>query len=98
MSIGWKTERFLGIGCIGISAIWLTKMTDYAKYREYQLKYRREMFRNAEKDTDCICPGCGFGHSVVMYWTGKGTPKIFCPDCVEGVVKFEADEEGRARV
>jgi hypothetical protein len=29
----------------------------------------------------CRCPKCGSIHRMKMLWTGRGTPKKFCPPC-----------------
>ena len=34
-----------------------------------------------EKKTECICPKCGTHHRVKLLWTGRGTPRKFCPVC-----------------
>ncbi len=34
-----------------------------------------------EKSTECICPKCGTRHRVKLLWTGRGTPRKFCPIC-----------------
>ena len=34
-----------------------------------------------EKSTECICPKCGARHRVKLLWTGRGTPRKFCPIC-----------------
>ena len=30
---------------------------------------------------ECICPKCGARHTMNFYWTGRGTPRKFCPRC-----------------
>jgi hypothetical protein len=32
----------------------------------------------------CICPKCEKMHECFMYWTGRGTPKIFCKNGASG--------------
>ncbi len=34
-----------------------------------------------EKSTVCICPKCGTQHRIKLLWTGRGTPRKFCPIC-----------------
>ena len=29
----------------------------------------------------CKCPRCGTYHDAAMHWTGRGTPRLFCPTC-----------------
>ena len=29
----------------------------------------------------CKCPLCGSYHDTVLQWTGRGTPRLFCPTC-----------------
>jgi uncharacterized OB-fold protein len=31
----------------------------------------------------CKCPRCGRTHKSNLFWTGRGTPRIFCLDCKE---------------
>jgi hypothetical protein len=30
---------------------------------------------------ECICPKCGVRHFLNFPWTGRGTPRKFCPAC-----------------
>jgi rubredoxin len=30
---------------------------------------------------ECICPSCGKTHAMKLYWTGRGVPRKFCPQC-----------------
>ncbi len=29
----------------------------------------------------CICPKCGVSYKCRMFWTGRGTPRVFCNKC-----------------
>jgi hypothetical protein len=31
--------------------------------------------------TPCICPRCCREHVKMLFWTGRGTPRAYCPDC-----------------
>lgn len=31
--------------------------------------------------TQCICPRCSKTHNRMLYWTGRGTPRMYCADC-----------------
>jgi len=31
----------------------------------------------------CICPRCRTKHVVYMFWTGRGTPRVYCPMCYQ---------------
>lgn len=33
------------------------------------------------RSIDCICPKCGSIHRLKLLWTGRGTPRKFCPIC-----------------
>ena len=37
-----------------------------------------------KKTIKCICPRCGKVHKRRIFWTGKGTPRFYCPNCKEG--------------
>jgi hypothetical protein len=39
---------------------------------------------------ECICPKCGIGHKMKLLWSGRGTPKKFCPPCKSFVSTLEA--------
>jgi len=30
---------------------------------------------------ECLCPGCGLKHELPLFWTGRGTPRKYCPSC-----------------
>lgn len=38
---------------------------------------------------ECICPKCGIGHKMKLLWSGRGTPKKFCPSCKSFVSTIE---------
>ena len=31
--------------------------------------------------TQCVCPRCGKPHNRMLYWTGRGIPRKYCPSC-----------------
>jgi hypothetical protein len=33
--------------------------------------------------TQCLCPKCGKEHKLKIFWTGRGTPRIYCHRCRE---------------
>lgn len=33
--------------------------------------------------TRCICPKCGKEHKLKIFWTGRGTPRLYCHRCRE---------------
>lgn len=37
------------------------------------------------KKTACDCPMCDKTHTVIMEWTGRGTPKIHCRQCKDRI-------------
>ena len=38
---------------------------------------------------ECICPKCGIGHKMKLLWSGRGTPKKYCPPCKSFVSTIE---------
>lgn len=36
----------------------------------------------------CICPKCRMKYNRLIFWTGNGTPRIFCDDCRENLRPF----------
>ena len=38
----------------------------------------REMYG---RKTTSVCPKCGKTHKLKMFWTGRGTPRCYCPVC-----------------
>lgn len=45
--------------------------------------------RTLEQMTECYCPCCEKTHSVKIYWSGKGTPRIMCKACKDGSHNFD---------
>lgn len=43
-----------------------------------------------EKPMKAVCPRCHKEHYIVMYWTGNGHPKKFCPVCRLRVDQYES--------
>lgn len=31
--------------------------------------------------TRCVCPRCSTQHTKMMFWTGNGHPRVYCPEC-----------------
>jgi len=44
-------------------------------------RYLTRYPKSLERMTLCKCPKCGRLHKAKLYWTGNGTPRIFCHDC-----------------
>jgi hypothetical protein len=42
-------------------------------------------FLDNDYPVDCKCPKCGKIHRVTMFWTGRGVPRKYCPQCKGGV-------------
>jgi hypothetical protein len=34
-----------------------------------------------EQSTECWCPGCDTAYARKMFWSGNGTPRVFCNTC-----------------
>lgn len=37
----------------------------------------------------CLCPRCGKTYTRFIFWTGKGTPRIFCDTCYTKISDVE---------
>jgi hypothetical protein len=44
--------------------------------------------------TECICPRCGKRHHKLIFWTGRGIPRIYCEDCnkLHSITTISLDE------
>jgi hypothetical protein len=42
-------------------------------------------YLDGEYPVDCKCPMCGKTHRVNLFWTGRGVPRKYCPQCKGGV-------------
>jgi len=40
-------------------------------------------YESREVMTECLCPLCECKHSVLLFWTGRGVPRIYCRNCRE---------------
>jgi uncharacterized Zn finger protein len=38
----------------------------------------RSVKKETEESVVCKCPMCGHLHKHVMYWTGRGMPRVYC--------------------
>lgn len=38
-------------------------------------------YLDGDYPVDCKCPKCGRAHRVTMFWTGRGVPRKYCPQC-----------------
>ena len=43
------------------------------------------------KSIECICPKCMKVHKRRIFWTGRGTPRIFCNKC-KSIVEVYSDD------
>ena len=34
------------------------------------------------KETKCLCPLCEIKYTRFIYWTGRGIPRMHCPECL----------------
>jgi hypothetical protein len=50
------------------------------KFRENPELYRRK--RPKMELTEAICPRCGKKHKTKRNWSGTGTPRFYCPNCL----------------
>ncbi len=41
-------------------------------------------YMDGDYPIDCKCPKCGKTHRVTMFWTGRGVPRKYCPQCKGG--------------
>jgi len=44
-------------------------------------RYLTRYKNTTEIMTKCICPKCRRTHKTKLFWTGNGTPRIFCHNC-----------------
>ncbi len=42
---------------------------------------RRDFIPSLKLVIVCKCPRCEIEHEMPLRWTGRGTPRIFCPNC-----------------
>ena len=43
-------------------------------------QYKRER-KNPADFIEAICPNCKRKHVVYIFWTGRGIPRVYCPEC-----------------
>jgi len=58
--------------------------SDECRKEAYNLKraeYRKKTNASMIRSLECICPKCGNRHKKVLFWTGNGTPRIYCYNC-----------------
>lgn len=41
-------------------------------------KYKENEY---ERFIQAKCPLCANIHETLLYWTGEGTPRVYCPEC-----------------
>jgi len=54
------------------------------EHKERKIRARK-VVRSGKSSTACRCPMCGALHKVFMCWSGRGTPRIYCPACRSGL-------------
>ena len=37
--------------------------------------------RDLKRMTICKCPKCERSHWAKLFWTGRGTPRVYCHEC-----------------
>ena len=40
-----------------------------------------EALPGVKRQLTCKCPHCCAYHEAAVHWTGRGTPRLFCPGC-----------------
>jgi uncharacterized protein (DUF983 family) len=50
-------------------------MKDKSKRKKYMPE------KSMETETECVCPKCSKRHKTMMFYTGRGTPRVFCDAC-----------------
>lgn len=55
-----------------------------AKEEDVEIEFQIDL-EALEKKTSvkCLCPKCGKEHKLKIFWTGRGTPRIYCHRCRE---------------
>jgi hypothetical protein len=51
--------------------------------------------------TLCKCPCCGVTHGKMLFWTGRGTPRVFCDPCrkeASGPEDYEVNTRNKRRI
>ena len=43
-----------------------------------------QIYYDAKKKVECICPKCGQKHKMTFHWIGRGIPRKYCPPCKVG--------------
>ena len=49
---------------------------------DIDLDFEIDIFET-KTSTQCVCPKCGRHHKLKIYWTGTGTPRMYCHRCRE---------------
>jgi hypothetical protein len=53
--------------------------TDKPKYKR---KTKQQPYAtSANKLIKCLCPLCNKIHKLMIHWTGRGIPRIYCDTC-----------------
>ncbi|BBO86116.1 hypothetical protein [Desulfosarcina ovata] len=66
-------------GGLGISA--RKRKTAQDKGWQPNKNNERQQFKTGKAFVSCVCPKCASHHNVFMMWTGRGTPRKYCPNC-----------------
>ena len=59
---------------------WLSRIERHRQGKMY--------FDSGKNTVTCKCPRCGSLHDSYILWTGRGTPRIFCPSCRQRVSSY----------
>ncbi len=59
------------------------------RYLEEDCMYPGAGDRQEGITIECICPKCGTAHRMKLLWSGRGTPKKYCPPCKNYVATIE---------
>ncbi|MFH0725690.1 MAG: hypothetical protein V2B19_04950 [Pseudomonadota bacterium] len=38
-------------------------------------------FNGTKRPVQCLCPKCNKTHYAKLFWTGSGTPRVYCQKC-----------------
>ena len=69
-----------------------------AASKRHSLREEAECLEDAQNNytngmtIECICPKCGIGHKMKLFWSGRGKPKKYCPPCKGFVSTIETLE------
>lgn len=41
----------------------------------------------------CVCPRCNKRYKRFIYWTGRGTPRVYCAKCLVRIQHYEEPDK-----